>query len=385
MGRHIPAVKVNPALTTYRQAPEISGPGQPCPAGFRGCGIPATGPQEGPVKGLESVAMRAVFSVNSPTGTRWGLPAPIRRRKREKKRKLMALRGLTVVLFGVGVVLGGCMQSTIEPASEANLTPRDKKLLAAAPYEKVEIADPYQRHIVSYHRKEAPGTIVIDSDSRYLYYVLPGGKAIRYGVTVGEEAMAWSGVAKVGRMTEWPSWTPTAERAVASGRAGLCQPRPAEPDGRARHVSVRGQQGHALPHPRHQPAGIYRPGHFLGLHPHDQRGRHRPLQAGQDRARSLSCWRRARATRRSIRGWPRAAAATCPELTEIQISNGALAAPFSFKHCPIRCAGFPAARPAAAAPWNTPARPRRSDGGRARRCGHRQSVRRIPTAPRPAA
>jgi lipoprotein-anchoring transpeptidase ErfK/SrfK len=56
-----------------------------------------------------------------------------------------------------------------------------------------------------------PGTIVVDSDARYLYYVLPGGKAIRYGVTVGEEALAWSGVAKVGRKTEWPSWTPTAE------------------------------------------------------------------------------------------------------------------------------------------------------------------------------
>jgi lipoprotein-anchoring transpeptidase ErfK/SrfK len=116
-----------------------------------------------------------------------------------------------VVLFGVGVLLGGCMQSTIEPASEANLSVRDKKLLAAAPSEKVSIPEPYRRAIVEYHRKETPGTILIDSDARYLYFVLPGGKAIRYGVTVGEEALAWSGVAKVGRMTEWPSWTPTAE------------------------------------------------------------------------------------------------------------------------------------------------------------------------------
>jgi lipoprotein-anchoring transpeptidase ErfK/SrfK len=123
----------------------------------------------------------------------------------------MSARGLLVVLFGVGVLLGGCMQSTIEPASEANLTVRDKKLLATAPYEKAMIPEPYRRHIVEYHRKEAPGTILIDSDSRYLYYVLPGRQAIRYGVTVGEEAMAWQGVAKIGRMTEWPSWTPTAE------------------------------------------------------------------------------------------------------------------------------------------------------------------------------
>jgi len=123
----------------------------------------------------------------------------------------MSPRGLLVVLFGVGMLLGGCMQSTLEPASEANLTARDRKLLAAAPYEKVTIPEAYRRAIVEYHRKEAPGTILIDSDARYLYFVLPGGKAIRYGVTVGEEALAWSGVAKVGRMTEWPSWTPTAE------------------------------------------------------------------------------------------------------------------------------------------------------------------------------
>jgi lipoprotein-anchoring transpeptidase ErfK/SrfK len=128
--------------------------------------------------------------------------------EREKK---MAARGLIVVLFGVGLILGGCMQSTIAPPSEANLTPRDKKLLAAAPYEKPIIPDPFKRHIVTYNRKEEPGTIVIDSDARYLYYVLPGGKAIRYGVTVGEQALAWSGVAKVGRMAEWPSWTPTPE------------------------------------------------------------------------------------------------------------------------------------------------------------------------------
>jgi len=123
----------------------------------------------------------------------------------------MATRGLSVVLLGIGLVLGGCMQSTVEPASEANLTVRDKKLLAAAPYEKVNIPEPYKRHIVTYHRKEAPGTILVDSDARYLYYVLEGGKAIRYGVTVGEEALAWSGVAKVGRKAEWPNWTPTAD------------------------------------------------------------------------------------------------------------------------------------------------------------------------------
>src|SRR5262245_64728439 len=125
-----------------------------------------------------------------------------------KTRKTMAIRGSAVVLLGA-LVLVGCMQSTTEPASDANFTPRDRKLLAAAPYEKASIPDPYKRHIVAYHRKETPGTIVIDTDARYLYYVLPDGQAIRYGVTVGEEAQSWSGVANVGRKEEWPGWTPT--------------------------------------------------------------------------------------------------------------------------------------------------------------------------------
>ena len=123
----------------------------------------------------------------------------------------MRAKALMLAVFGVGLMLGGCMQTTVEPASEASMTPRDKKLLAAAPYEKVTIPEQFQRAIVAYNRKEQPGTIVIDSDAKYLYYVLDGGKAIRYGVTVGEEALAWSGVAKVGRKAEWPTWTPTAE------------------------------------------------------------------------------------------------------------------------------------------------------------------------------
>ena len=119
----------------------------------------------------------------------------------------MAVRGIAFVL--TGLLLGGCMQATVDPASEANFTARDKNLLANAPYAKVSVPAAYQRTIVQFHRKEAPGSVVVDTDARYLFYVLPDGKAIRYGVTVGEEALAFSGVAKIGRMEEWPGWTPT--------------------------------------------------------------------------------------------------------------------------------------------------------------------------------
>jgi lipoprotein-anchoring transpeptidase ErfK/SrfK len=111
----------------------------------------------------------------------------------------------------LGLALGGCMQATLAPSTDASLTPRDRQLLAHPPYAQASIPDEYRRHVVDYPRREVPGTILVDTDARYLYYVLPQGKAIRYGVAVGEEAMAFSGVATVGRMAEWPDWIPTPE------------------------------------------------------------------------------------------------------------------------------------------------------------------------------
>jgi lipoprotein-anchoring transpeptidase ErfK/SrfK len=121
----------------------------------------------------------------------------------------MALRKSALILLGL--MLGGCMQATLEPATDASFTPRDRRLLANPPYAQATIPQPYQRHIVDYHRAEAPGSIVVDTDARYLYYVLPNRKAIRYGVTVGEDALSFWGIAKVGRKEEWPRWVPTAD------------------------------------------------------------------------------------------------------------------------------------------------------------------------------
>ncbi len=115
------------------------------------------------------------------------------------------------IVAALSLMLGGCMQATYEKTNEASFTPRDKEYLAKVSYQKVPVAEPFRRAIVDYHRKEAPGSILVDSDNHYLYYVMEGGKAIRYGVTVGEEALAFSGVARVGNMQEWPKWTPTAD------------------------------------------------------------------------------------------------------------------------------------------------------------------------------
>ena len=67
------------------------------------------------------------------------------------------------------------------------------------------------KEIVAYPTNEKPGTIVINTGERRLYYVLGGGQAIRYGVGVGRQGFQWSGVAKVGAKREWPAWHPPAE------------------------------------------------------------------------------------------------------------------------------------------------------------------------------
>jgi hypothetical protein len=160
-----------------------------------------------------------------------------------------------IVFVIIGLTFGGCMQETLAPVTQAGWSVRDQQLMSNLPYAQATIPEEYRRHIVQYARQEAPGTIVVDSSSKFLYYVLPKGQAIRYGVTVGEDAQAWSGIVTVGRKEEWPSWTPTAGRTRAAwAHPGLCDRRTAKSDGCARAIFVLWWQRHAVPDPRHQPA-----------------------------------------------------------------------------------------------------------------------------------
>src|SRR5260221_7175615 len=95
------------------------------------------------------------------------------------------------------------------PFPTTNSRTRTSHNFAPPLYQQGWIPPAYRRQVVRYQRKEAPGTILVDTAARYVYYVLPEGKAIRYGAIVGEDAQAWSGVATVGRKEEWPGWTPT--------------------------------------------------------------------------------------------------------------------------------------------------------------------------------
>ncbi|KQV68066.1 L,D-transpeptidase [Rhizobium sp. Root1220] len=81
--------------------------------------------------------------------------------------------------------------------------------LPAVPVSRV---DPqYLRQEVDYPTREKPGTIVVDTSSKHLYLVEPGGKAMRYGVGLGREGYAWSGRGVIQWKQKWPRWTPPDE------------------------------------------------------------------------------------------------------------------------------------------------------------------------------
>ncbi|AKR54789.1 hypothetical protein GCM10011321_20290 [Youhaiella tibetensis] len=67
---------------------------------------------------------------------------------------------------------------------------------------------PIKREVVSYSGKYAPGTIVVETSERRLYFVLDGGKAVKYGIGVGRDGFRWSGTHRITRKAEWPGWTP---------------------------------------------------------------------------------------------------------------------------------------------------------------------------------
>jgi lipoprotein-anchoring transpeptidase ErfK/SrfK len=69
----------------------------------------------------------------------------------------------------------------------------------------------FRRTMVEYRTREPAGTIIIDTANTYLYLVLGGGKAMRYGIGVGREGFTWTGAERVSRMAEWPDWHPPSE------------------------------------------------------------------------------------------------------------------------------------------------------------------------------
>jgi len=87
--------------------------------------------------------------------------------------------------------------------------PDEQFPLPAIPYQKI---DPrFYRQMVSDPTGEAPGTLVVDVGSHYLYYTYPNGQAMRYGVGLGRAGFAWAGRGKIQYKRQWPKWTPPDE------------------------------------------------------------------------------------------------------------------------------------------------------------------------------
>jgi lipoprotein-anchoring transpeptidase ErfK/SrfK len=86
------------------------------------------------------------------------------------------------------------------------------------------VAPQFLPQAVRYNGKEAAGTIIIDTNERFLYLILSGGKAKRYGVGVGRPGFEWAGRHTVTRKAEWPDWTPPAEMVQREAERGRILP-----------------------------------------------------------------------------------------------------------------------------------------------------------------
>lgn len=86
-------------------------------------------------------------------------------------------------------------------------TPRHALMLQA----NIQVNPIYLRQVVRYPSNEPSGTIVVDTRSYFLYFVLGDGRALRYGIGVAKSGFEWGGIYQVTRKAEWPSWTPPAE------------------------------------------------------------------------------------------------------------------------------------------------------------------------------
>lgn len=113
-----------------------------------------------------------------------------------------------------GPATGAVSLQAPEPAVGAN----GRSVMAALPPDEQPETGPrkaldprLRRQEVNYPTKEPAGTIIVDTPNTQLYYILGGGRAIRYGVRVGRDGFTWTGVQKITRKAEWPDWHPPTE------------------------------------------------------------------------------------------------------------------------------------------------------------------------------
>ncbi|MEN5082278.1 L,D-transpeptidase [Bosea sp. TWI1241] len=112
-------------------------------------------------------------------------------------------------LFHVALLAGACLSASATIAT-AEIDPLTRQPLFQYADPSKAQATTIPREVVSYETRHRPGTIVINTTERRLYFVLPEGKAVRYGVGVGRPGFDWAGSQTITRKAEWPTWTPPA-------------------------------------------------------------------------------------------------------------------------------------------------------------------------------
>ena len=110
------------------------------------------------------------------------------------------LGGLLGSLFG-----GGNAQQLNAPYYQPTVAP------TYAPETNRPAAIRIPREMVNFNAPYAPGTVVVSTSERRLYLVMPGNKALKYGIGVGRAGFEWSGTQTIARKQEWPDWVPPAE------------------------------------------------------------------------------------------------------------------------------------------------------------------------------
>ncbi|WEX79130.1 L,D-transpeptidase [Sinorhizobium numidicum] len=143
----------------------------------------------------------------------------------------------------VSIALSGCVSSGQQarpkgpdPYYVAMYGPRPDERFPL-PATDISKADPrYLRQQVPYATYEPPGTVVIDTQDRFLYLVQDGGMALRYGIGVGKAGLEFAGEARIGRKAEWPRWIPTSDMVAREPErygplAGGMDPGPTNPLG----------------------------------------------------------------------------------------------------------------------------------------------------------
>jgi lipoprotein-anchoring transpeptidase ErfK/SrfK len=138
-------------------------------------------------------------------------------------------RMLKKIVIAVLLIVGTLVVGSLPYASEANaervFNTMTRQWEEVDPMRRMHMRKnppaKYKRRTVMVRTNERPGTIIIDTNRKYLYYLVEDNVAIRYGVGVGKEGFEWNGVVTVKRKEEWPTWTPPAEmrrREAAAGR-----------------------------------------------------------------------------------------------------------------------------------------------------------------------